>query len=120
MSDTLEMTLTETRGPLAVASLTGVLDFSTAPVLYERGVRTAVNHSRLILSLAGVTFCDSSGLNALLRLHLHLDDHHGRLVLAAPPVQLQRSLAVTGMTGVFHLHPSTAEALTACTAPTGP
>lgn len=113
VNDTLELSVTETRGPLAVVSLTGVLDFDTVPAFHEQTAEAAAGHPRLVLDLSGVTFCDSSGLNALLRLQRLVDGLEGRLVLAAPPAQLGRILSITGMDTVFPVHGSVAEALAA-------
>jgi anti-sigma B factor antagonist len=120
VSDTLETTLTETRGPLAVISLAGVLNHHTAPAFHEQAAEVAVTCPQLLVDLTGLTFCDSSGLNTLLRLHRRLGTLHGWLALAAPPAQLRRLLAVTGMSTVFRLYADLAEARTACITPTGP
>ncbi|GAA1073348.1 MULTISPECIES: STAS domain-containing protein [Kitasatospora] len=63
----------------------------------------------LCLDLAGVGFCDSSGLNLLLRLRTRARERDVRLVLCALPPQMRRLLAMTGADTVFAVLGSTAE-----------
>ncbi|MET8291920.1 STAS domain-containing protein [Streptomyces sp. NPDC005132] len=64
----------------------------------------------MILDLSGVTFCDSSGLNTLLRLRRHDQKVSSHLVLVAPPRQMMRLLTVTGAGSILDIHNSLAEA----------
>lgn len=110
MSDQLHLEVTETRERLAVLSAVGELDLLTAPELYQLGAATIEEHPTLILEMSGVTFCDSSGFNALLRLRRRSVDAGGQLVLAAPPDQVQRLLALTGAEGAIPVHPTLTQA----------
>ncbi|MFD3762758.1 STAS domain-containing protein, partial [Streptomyces sp. NPDC058622] len=76
-------------GDLAVAHVSGDLDFDTAPharsqalALIEQG------HRHLLLDLEAVTFCDSSGLNALIGIYRCAKEAGGSVTLAAAPDRL--------------------------------
>ncbi|MFB6893223.1 STAS domain-containing protein [Kitasatospora sp. NPDC056327] len=85
-----------------VVSLAGEVDqdqYETVRTRLAEAVRT--EPSCLVVDLAGVGFCDSSGLNALLRARLDCEGRGVRLVLAAPTAQLRRLLDLTGAGEVF-------------------
>jgi len=65
----------------------------------------------LVVDLTATEFCDSSGLNVLVRAHeqAELAGTDLRLVVRAPAVH--RMLAVTGVADMFRVHDSVAEAL---------
>ncbi|MFV2119051.1 STAS domain-containing protein [Streptomyces sp. Act-28] len=113
MTDDLRLALRRTHGPLTVAAVSGPIDLHTAPrlrtgalELIERG------HHRLVLDLTGVTFCDSSGLSALIGAWHAAQGAGGSLGLAAVPDHLMRLLAMTGLDTVMSILPA-ADALAA-------
>jgi anti-sigma B factor antagonist len=63
--------------------------------LTERGVRT------LVVRLGGVTFIDSTGLGALVRIRNIALEFDKRLVLSEPSERVQRLLEITGLDRVF-------------------
>lgn len=85
----------------AVLAMSGDLDLLAAPELYQRGAHAVEGRHNLILDLSGVTFCDSSGFNALIRLRRRAEEAGGRLLLAAPPEQVVRLLALSGAQVLF-------------------
>lgn len=101
-----------TDGPWAVLEVTGELDFHTAPRL-----RAAVQaqelgpHRGLVLDLGGVTFCDSSGITAMVVARALARDADAAIVLAALPERLARTFALVGLAQVFAVHPTAAEAV---------
>ncbi|MFD9302963.1 STAS domain-containing protein [Streptomyces sp. NPDC060048] len=108
------LTAQHTEGDLALAHVAGELDIATAPhlrtqalALIEKGYR------HLILDLQAVTFCDSSGFNALVGIFRCAKAAGGTLVLAAVPDRLQRLLHLTGLDSLLPAHPTAAHALTA-------
>jgi anti-sigma B factor antagonist len=115
LSEQLSVEVTESREGLSVVSAAGELDLLTAPELYQLGAGAIEQQPTLILEMSGVTFCDSSGFNALLRLRRRALDEGGQLVLAAPPEQVQRLLALTGAEGAIPVHPTLAQARSAHT-----
>jgi anti-sigma B factor antagonist len=73
---------------------------------------------RLIVDMGGTQFCDSTGLNVLVRAHKRLADGGGELLLVASEPTLLRIFKVTGMDTMFHLFASLDEALVAALKPT--
>ncbi|MDI5961360.1 STAS domain-containing protein [Streptomyces sp. SL13] len=113
MSDQLHVATVERHDDLAVVEVSGQLDIDTASLLYQRVTRAMAESPRQVLDLAGVSFCDSTGFNALLRLHRRAVEAGGRLALAAMPYQIGRLLALTGTQEVFNVYDSRAEAVAA-------
>ncbi|MES4905496.1 MULTISPECIES: STAS domain-containing protein [unclassified Streptomyces] len=96
-----------------VLALHGELDLEGAPVL-ERvaGEALARRSDRLVLDCRGVTFCDSSGLNVLLRLHGRAGRVGARLVLAGVPESMRHVLRITETERLLALAGTVDEALT--------
>jgi anti-sigma B factor antagonist len=107
---TLRVDVREETGRPTVVVLAGPLDLHTAPTLYRQVTQVLDRRPLLIMDLAGVTFCDSFGLNTFLRLHLHAQSAGGRFTVAGPPAQMVRMLAVTGTDTVLSVHGTVAEA----------
>ncbi|MEV7596021.1 STAS domain-containing protein [Kitasatospora sp. NPDC089797] len=99
-------------GPVRIVALSGELDHDTAD-----GLRTALGApfddgvQRLVVDLADLRFCDSTGLNILLRARLGAESAGLRLELAGPGALVARLFAVTGTDGVFLIHSDLAAAL---------
>ncbi|MFF2384476.1 STAS domain-containing protein [Streptomyces sp. NPDC058108] len=96
------------RGRPSALKVTGAMGLATASVL-EQAVNEVLTDRTVILDLTGVTFCDSSGLNSLLRLRRRAQDGGGQLALAAPSRQMMRLLSITGAATVFAIYTSLAE-----------
>ncbi|MER7309604.1 anti-sigma factor antagonist [Streptomyces griseoluteus] len=110
MNSLLRIDTADTRSQATALTVTGPVDLANASVL-EQTVDEALNHHpTVILDLTGVTFCDSSGLNTLIRLRRRAQHSGGELILAAPPPQMMRMLRITGADSVFTIHGSLAEA----------
>ena len=73
---------------------------------------------RLIVDMSETEFCDSTGLNVLVRAHKRLAEAGGELLLVATEPTLLRIFKVTGMDTMFHLFASLDEALVAAPKPT--
>ncbi|MDX3231975.1 STAS domain-containing protein [Streptomyces sp. ME19-01-6] len=95
-----------------VLALRGELDLEGAPVL-ERvaGEALARRPDRLVLDCRDVTFCDSSGLNVLLRLHGRAGQAGAQLVLADISSSLRHVLRLTETERVLALAGTVDEAL---------
>jgi anti-sigma B factor antagonist len=65
----------------------------------------------LIVDMGGTTFCDSAGVNALVRAHKRAaaNDSQMRLVVSAPAVR--RVLDITGVDHLMDIYPSVAASL---------
>lgn len=108
----LDVEVTDVSGPVAVVTVTGELNLYTSG-----GFRTAVRgacgdgHPHLILDLAGVPFCDSSGLSALIMLHRWAGEAGGSLTLAAVPDRMARLLQMSGVDQTIPIKPTVREVL---------
>ncbi|WP_406115618.1 STAS domain-containing protein [Kitasatospora purpeofusca] len=108
-------------GPVRIVSVEGELDRDSAG-----GLRTALaglpedGLARILVDLAELSFCDSTGLNILLRARQEAEQAGVRLELAGPRPVVVRLLAVTGADTVLRIHPSVALALAAGSGPAEP
>ena len=82
----------------AVVSLSGEIDLSTAPLLSGAvGDLLADSPPRVVLDMAGVTFCDSQGLGTLVVLSRRATMAQSYLVLTNVGDFLLRVLDITGL-----------------------
>ncbi|MGW0496027.1 STAS domain-containing protein [Streptomyces sp. NPDC003007] len=89
-----------------VLRVTGDLDYDQAPVLRGRLDQLSLAPGQcLVLDLAGLEFCDSSGITALLAARQHALAAGADIVLAAVPANLLRVLTLVGLDQVFTLRP---------------
>ncbi|MEU3856563.1 STAS domain-containing protein [Streptomyces sp. NPDC028722] len=89
-----------------VLEISGDLDYGTATELRELlPTLTLPAGRRLVLDLAGMTFCDSSGITALIAAHNHALAADADLALAAVPAHTLRILRIVGLDQVFPLLP---------------
>jgi anti-sigma B factor antagonist len=102
----LAITVDDRRSP-TVLSVGGDLDLNSAPELLRAltGLVDDGNRS-LVVDMAGVDFCDSSGLSVLVRIRNRLIDLGGTLALAAPTPIVQRVLEVSGLDEIFGRYPT--------------
>ncbi|MFJ9773650.1 STAS domain-containing protein [Kitasatospora sp. NPDC101157] len=98
----------------AVCGLRGDLDLETLPEARTALEGATVSRPTLLVAdLEQVGFCDSSGLNLLLRTRLNATTAGIPFRLAAPSHAIMRLLDITGANSVFSLHTSVDEALSA-------
>ncbi|WP_406193633.1 STAS domain-containing protein [Kitasatospora sp. NBC_01560] len=90
----------------------GELDHDTAQPLRE-ALETALRGppGPVVIDCEALSFCDSTGLNLLLRTRLAAEDGGRALVLAGPGPMVARMLEITGAQGIIDVFPSVAEAL---------
>ncbi|WP_316528700.1 STAS domain-containing protein [Kitasatospora brasiliensis] len=103
------------RGPVRVVSVAGELDHDTAD-----GLRAALapppsrdGIKRIVVDLTDLWFCDSTGLNILLRARLDAQAVGLCLELAGPRPLVARLFAITGADDVLRVHPDLRTALAA-------
>ncbi|MFJ9774506.1 STAS domain-containing protein [Kitasatospora sp. NPDC101157] len=103
---------TDTRA--AVCTLAGDLDIETLePARSTLDDLVGQHPPLLVVDLAGVDFCDSSGLNLLLQTRMAAASADVTFRLAAPSLTVRRLLELTCADTVFSLHPSVDAALAA-------
>lgn len=77
-------------------SLAGELDIATVPALEETLADVSSDEGSLILELAELTFMDSTGLRAFLRV-ARQREAVGRLVLRGPTARVLKVLDISGV-----------------------
>ncbi|KJY25023.1 hypothetical protein ADK60_06785 [Streptomyces sp. XY431] len=98
----------------AVCVLVGDLDIETLPPAEQALDEALRTRPRvLVVDLEQVGFCDSSGLNLLLKARMGATAAGAELRLAAASPTVLRLLELTGADTVFALHPSVGDALAA-------
>ncbi|MEU6389758.1 STAS domain-containing protein [Streptomyces sp. NPDC046939] len=112
MSD-LTLTTDESQSARVVVRADGELDLHTATDLYARLGGLLDRRPAVFLDLSRVSFCDSSGYNALLRLHRRALEAGSRFVLVSPHPTVSRLLALTASEGIFDVYDSQDEAFAA-------
>jgi anti-sigma B factor antagonist len=90
--------------------LRGELDLATAPILRESvdELLTGNEHHRslVLIDLAELSFCDSSGLRALLEIRERCHRVGTNLRLTNVPANVHRVFELTGTTGVLNIEPN--------------
>jgi anti-sigma B factor antagonist len=94
--DILTVTVHDGPGARTVLVATGEIDRDSRESLRQVAEQAiGEGHDRLVLDLAKVTFCDSSGLSLLVDLHREAEAHGGWLRLAAAHPVLRDMLQIT-------------------------
>ncbi|MFF9817573.1 STAS domain-containing protein [Streptomyces sp. NPDC014006] len=112
MNTEVRIQVTEEPGHVPLITVTGPLDLYSGPQLYRRATRVLERHASLVVDLAGVTACDSSGLNTVLRLCRRAGEARGRLVVVSPPALLDRLAPLTLRESALVVYGSAEEART--------
>ncbi len=100
-------------GKCLVVQLAGEVDFSSAWLLRQQ-VTSAMDSAQLwhvVLDICNVTFCDSTGLRALVAIWKAAESHGGNMTLARVPPACQLPLALTGLQRAFGAWPTIAKAV---------
>lgn len=86
-----------------LVAVAGELDFATSPRLFDAVAPIAAVGEGVVLDMAEVTFCDSSGLNALVRLHKAAVAAGGSLCLARLRTNVATIISVVSLDQLFVL-----------------
>ena len=88
----------------AAVEIVGELDMDTADKAF-RYVQKIINRHRgpIVVSLAGVTFCDARGLHALVRMANHAQQADCLFRVTSPSPRLTKLLRMTGLDSKFLL-----------------
>ncbi|PPS91002.1 STAS domain-containing protein [Streptomyces sp. MH60] len=102
-------TITRKAASGPVLELLGDLDYDTADRLRTLLSTLALRqNSRLVLDLEGVTFCDSSGITALIVAGNHALAAQAEVALARVPDHIMRVLRIVGLDQSFPIDPGSA------------
>jgi len=99
----LQLLYQRTADGQTMVNVHGELDIATAERAhsYLRTVLDSDKRGRVILNLAGLTFCDAAGLGILAKLACHARQTGRSVRLTAPRPSLVRIMRITGMDAVF-------------------
>ncbi|MCX4776170.1 STAS domain-containing protein [Streptomyces sp. NBC_01264] len=96
----------EKQVPQVIVNIGGEMDIDRAPLL-QGALHTLITQPdcppEVVLDLTELTFCDSSGLNAILRARLTAEAHGRHVTLHAPNRQVTKLLELTGTEQLFHI-----------------
>ena len=108
----MELSLsTHTVGEHTVLEVGGEVDVYTAPRLRERLVELVDGGARrVVVDLGRVDFLDSTGLGVLVGALKRVKAHDGSLSLVCTQDKILKIFKITGLTKVFPIHTSVAEA----------
>ena len=99
-------------GQVAVASLPAEIDVANADQVRE-DLLSVLNRgpATLVVDMGGTSFCDSAGVNVLVRAYKRAAASGARMQLVACAPNVQRVLAITGVDRLIRTYPSVAAAL---------
>lgn len=105
---------TREEGGRTVVSVNGEVDVYTAPKLREQLV-SLVDAGRydIVVDMEAVEFLDSTGLGVLVGGLKRVRTHDGTLRLVCTQERILKIFRITGLTKVFPIHDSVAEAVQA-------
>ena len=105
----------------ALVVLSGEMDIVSARSFTE--AMTELERSSpdgVVIDVGGLTFVDSSGINALVQAARNVEDRGGRAVLAAPDTHVQRVFEITRVGDIVTVTAERGEALRLAAVPSEP
>ncbi|OEJ29854.1 hypothetical protein AS594_32005 [Streptomyces agglomeratus] len=110
VNDTFQLGVRATGPDTCRITLAGDLDVATAPELREAVHAAAAGHRQVVVDCGGLTFCDCSGLNAMLGAARTARAGGSDLLLCAVPRSLARLLQLSHTTSAFTIETERADA----------
>jgi anti-anti-sigma factor len=108
----LRITATAVPSTVLILHLAGEIDQDQRAALEDAlGTAVEARPPQLIVDLSGLTFCDSTGLNALLKARLAAQAADIDLLITAPPAHVETLLKITGTDCLFTTRDSVRAAL---------
>lgn len=105
-----ELDVIEHGSDITVIAVRGELDMASSAELREH-LLPAVEHGTAVLDLAGIEFCDSSGLRVLIEAVQRARARGADFRLAAVPAGVLCVFAMAGLDGYFNLYADVAASL---------
>lgn len=103
-----------TAGNVPIVAVNGEVDVYSAPALKDKITELiGAGEHTLIVDLGGVAFLDSTGLGALVEARAACGDAGGSLTLVCSQERILKLFTITGLDGVFTIHPSIGDAVAA-------
>ena len=96
-----------------VLALAGELDLGSIGALKEAVGHRLTAEAHVVLDLAGLTFCDSTGLGAFVALHRQARSTGARFALAAPRRRIADLFTLSGIDQVIAVYDSVEAAVSA-------
>jgi len=93
-----------------VVTLSGEVDIAAAPTVRERLEQVARGRRTLIVDLSPVSFIDSTALGVLIGVHKQCDRSGTEMHLVVSEPRILKVFEITGLTDLFDIVPSLAEA----------
>jgi anti-sigma B factor antagonist len=101
-------------GDVPVVAVSGEVDVYSAPALKEQLTELLKSGARsLVVDLSDVAFLDSTGLGALVEARAATNDAGGKLPIVCGQERILKLFTITGLDGVFDIHPTVDEAVAA-------
>jgi anti-sigma B factor antagonist len=95
-----------------IVALSGELDHTNAEVLRVRtSALLTSEYDCLVLDLAELTFCDSTGIRVFLTLRALVDDRGGTIALTDLRPRLSKVFQITGLVQLFAVRPTLVDVL---------
>ena len=102
-----------THAPHAIVRLDGELDVASSnPLVQHLSQLLSQGHTRLVIDLTHLTFCDATGLGALVRISRQATAHGGWLRIASTQPRMTRIMNITHLTRTLPGYQTTQDALT--------
>src|SRR5262249_4934189 len=105
-------TATATMGPLTVVTFAAGIDMATAGAIGEQAAAAPAPGVHVVIGdMTATTFCDSAGINMLIRAKKQATAHGAELRLLLPCSNVLRVLKIRGVDSVLPIYDSLEEAL---------
>lgn len=109
----LQMTTLEAPGGVSVVQLSGNMALGNVLQSTEEKIRSLIKQTngKVVLDLAGVNYCDSAGIGALMAVAGVARERGGDVRLAGVTARVQKVVTLTQVDRLLNVYPSVEEAL---------
>lgn len=108
------VSLIQREGQRLVVTVAGEIDASSSDTLHsETLAQLDAKYTHLVLEFSKVTFCDSSGMSALIGIQRQMHQYGGTVAVAAAPHNVARALRIGGVDQLIPVYSSVSDAIKA-------